>query len=179
MAKGWKQAFDDPIPLPNGRQLVTLQDAANYIMKLKRAEQKLEEWQTATEVLIMAAEGRGPLMHARIGVLRAIHRNEPRVFNPDRKRNALGKAEAEAGRTAMMGRRMSNKMKDHYAVLGIARDADPDVVRAAYRALAKRFHPDAVAGNAETASRFREIAMPIRCSLGQNNERSMISPFLQ
>jgi curved DNA-binding protein CbpA len=58
----------------------------------------------------------------------------------------------------MMGRRMSNKMKDHYAVLGIARDADPDVVRAAYRALAKRLHPDAVAGNAETASRFREIS---------------------
>jgi hypothetical protein len=31
-------------------------------MKLKKAEQELEEWQTATEALIMAAEGRGPLM---------------------------------------------------------------------------------------------------------------------
>jgi curved DNA-binding protein CbpA len=48
--------------------------------------------------------------------------------------------------------------KDHYAILGVAKDADPDVVRAAYRALAKKFHPDAVAGNAETASRFREIS---------------------
>ena len=40
-------------------------------MKLPKAEQNLEEWQTATEALLMAAEDRGPLMHARIGMLRA------------------------------------------------------------------------------------------------------------
>jgi hypothetical protein len=62
-----------------------------YILKLPTAEQKLEEWQTATEVLILAAEGRGPLMHARIGVLRALHRNVERVFNPDRKDTHWGK----------------------------------------------------------------------------------------
>jgi hypothetical protein len=62
-----------------------LQDAADYILKLPKAEQKLAEWQTATEALIMAAEGRGPLMHARIGVLRALNRNVVREFNPDRK----------------------------------------------------------------------------------------------
>ncbi len=32
---GWKRPFDDPIPLPRGRQLVTLRDAGNYIAKLK------------------------------------------------------------------------------------------------------------------------------------------------
>ena len=26
--KGWQQAFDDPIPLPRGGQLVTLRDAS-------------------------------------------------------------------------------------------------------------------------------------------------------
>jgi hypothetical protein len=31
-------AFDDPIPLPKGRQLVTLKDAARYIQKLPKAE---------------------------------------------------------------------------------------------------------------------------------------------
>jgi hypothetical protein len=31
--------------LPRGRQLVTLEDAATYIMKLPKAEQHLEEWQ--------------------------------------------------------------------------------------------------------------------------------------
>jgi hypothetical protein len=34
-------------------------------MKLPRAQQNLPEWQTATEALIMAAEDRGPLLHAR------------------------------------------------------------------------------------------------------------------
>ena len=35
---GWKRAFDDPIPLPDGRELVTLQDAGHYITKLPKAE---------------------------------------------------------------------------------------------------------------------------------------------
>jgi hypothetical protein len=38
MAKGWRQAFDDPIDLPRGGQLVTLEDAGNYITKLPKAE---------------------------------------------------------------------------------------------------------------------------------------------
>jgi curved DNA-binding protein CbpA len=33
-------------------------------------------------------------------------------------------------------------VKDHYSVLGVTREADPDVVRAAYYALVKKFHPD-------------------------------------
>jgi hypothetical protein len=91
MAKGWKQTFDDPITLPGGRQLVTLQAAGNYITTLPKAESMAPEWQTATEALILAAGGRGPVMHARIGILQAIHRNEPRVFNPDRKDAHWGK----------------------------------------------------------------------------------------
>jgi len=34
----WSTRFDDPIDLPNGRKLVTLKDAATYIMKLSKAE---------------------------------------------------------------------------------------------------------------------------------------------
>ncbi len=64
-ATGWKRPFDDPIPLPDGGQLVTLKDAADYIMKLPKAEQNLEEWQTAIACLIGAAEGRDFMMHAR------------------------------------------------------------------------------------------------------------------
>jgi hypothetical protein len=62
--RGWSTSFDDPIPLPRGHQLVTLQDAAGYIMKLPKAEQKLEEWQTATGCLI-GARGRPRLPDAR------------------------------------------------------------------------------------------------------------------
>jgi hypothetical protein len=58
--KGWKRPFEDPIPLPRGRQIVTLQDATGFIMKLAKTEQNAPEWQPATEALIMAAEGRGP-----------------------------------------------------------------------------------------------------------------------
>jgi hypothetical protein len=60
-------------------------------MKLPKAEQKLEEWQTATAILIRAAGGRDFLMHARIGVLTALNRNVERVFNPDRKETHWGK----------------------------------------------------------------------------------------
>ena len=83
--RGWKRPFDDPIPLPRGRQLVTLEDAGTYITKLPKAEQNLPEWQTAIQCLIGAAEGRDFLMHARIGMLRALNRHVERVFNPDRK----------------------------------------------------------------------------------------------
>jgi hypothetical protein len=35
---GWHRPFDNPIPLPRGRQLVTLRDAAEFITKLPKAE---------------------------------------------------------------------------------------------------------------------------------------------
>jgi hypothetical protein len=59
-------------------------------MKLPKAEQDLEEWQAATEALLMAAEDRGPLMHSRIGVLRALNRNVERVFDASRKETHWG-----------------------------------------------------------------------------------------
>jgi hypothetical protein len=36
--RGWKRSFQDPIPLPRRRQLVTLEDAGKHITKLARAE---------------------------------------------------------------------------------------------------------------------------------------------
>lgn len=86
----WSRPFDDQIELPNGRQIETLEQAARYIQKLPRAEQEAPEWQAATEALIMAAENRGPLLHARIGMMRAINRHVERVFS-DRKETHWGK----------------------------------------------------------------------------------------
>jgi hypothetical protein len=63
-----------------GRQFVTLQDAATYIMKLAKPEQKLAEWQAAIEALLVA-EHNGPTMLARIGVMRALNRHVEHVFN--------------------------------------------------------------------------------------------------
>ncbi len=47
---------------------------------------------------------------------------------------------------------------DHYAALGIREDADDDVIAAAYRALAKKYHPDSgtMRGTA-SAEKFRQI----------------------
>jgi hypothetical protein len=47
--KGWKHPFDDPIPLPRGRELVTLEDAGNYITKFPKAEHEAPEWQAAMQ----------------------------------------------------------------------------------------------------------------------------------
>ena len=88
---GWQRQFEDPIPLPRGRQLVTLKDAADFITRLPKAEHESVTWRAAIEALIMAAEGRGPLMHARIGVMRALNRHVERAFNPDRKNPHWGK----------------------------------------------------------------------------------------
>ena len=48
--------------------------------------------------------------------------------------------------------------KDYFAVLGLSPHADPDVVKAAYRALAKKYHPDRQSGS-ESAGRdkFHEL----------------------
>ncbi len=74
-----------------GRQLLTLKDAANYITKLPKAEQQLEEWQTAVHCLIGAAEGRDFNTHARVGMLRVLNRHVERVFNLSRKEPHWGK----------------------------------------------------------------------------------------
>jgi hypothetical protein len=89
--RGWKRRFEDPIPLPRGRHLVTLEDAAEYIQKLPEAEQLLEEWQAAVEALLLVVELNGPTMMARIGILRALNRHVERTFNSSRKDTHWGK----------------------------------------------------------------------------------------
>ena len=93
----WSQRFNDPIPLPKGRQLVTLKDAGNYITKLPKAEHKVAEWQAAMEALILVATSGGPTMFARIGVMRALNRGHVREFDSTRKDTHWGQAEAEEG----------------------------------------------------------------------------------
>jgi hypothetical protein len=70
----WSTPFDEPIRLRGGAKLTTLQQAADYIMKLPGDVQQQERWQIAVENLINAAEtGGGWLMFARIGVMRALN----------------------------------------------------------------------------------------------------------
>jgi hypothetical protein len=87
----WQREFDDPIVLPNGPMLITLRDAANYIIKLPKAEHDAPERQAAMAALILVAEKGGPTMLARIGVMRALNRHVERVFNPSGKTKHWGK----------------------------------------------------------------------------------------
>jgi hypothetical protein len=79
--KGWQRRFDEPILLPFGRKLITLQDAGTHITKLPKAVHEAAEWQAAMEALILVATLGGATMFARTGVMRALNRNVERTFN--------------------------------------------------------------------------------------------------
>jgi hypothetical protein len=81
----WSTEFEDPIP-----GMITLRDAADQILQLPKATQQLPHWHAALEALIMAAEGHGPLLHARVGMLRAMSHGTQRIFS-DRKETHWGK----------------------------------------------------------------------------------------
>jgi hypothetical protein len=86
----WDRPFDQPVPLPSGAPARTLRDAANYIKNLSKAEHDSPEWRLAVHMLIEAAEDRGPMFFARMGILRATNRSIERVFDPSRKATHWG-----------------------------------------------------------------------------------------
>jgi hypothetical protein len=71
--------------LPGERPARTLRDAGNYIRELPQSERDTPEWRLAVQMLIDAAEDRGPLLFAKMGMVRAINRMAGRPFNPDPK----------------------------------------------------------------------------------------------
>ena len=81
----WTREFDEPIPVPKGRRLVTLRDAGDYVAKLPKAKHMTAEWQAAMLALMLVVDLNGPTMMARIGIMRALNRHTERVFNSDRK----------------------------------------------------------------------------------------------
>jgi hypothetical protein len=74
-ASGWSRRFDEPIPLPDGRELKTLKDAGTYITKLPKAEHEAPEWLAAAQALLLVAERGGPTMLARM--MRALIAGKP------------------------------------------------------------------------------------------------------
>jgi hypothetical protein len=83
----WSTPFPDPIPLPDGRQLVTLKDAAVYIQKLPKAQHRLPHWQDAGVHLIKAAEGSPAwLMFAGMFMRRALRVEKPQPEKQPRRK---------------------------------------------------------------------------------------------
>src|SRR5260370_37060837 len=52
---------------------------------------------------------------------------------------------------------MAVKFKDYYDVLGVPRTATEDEIRAEYRKLARKHHPDVNPGNKSAEDKFKEI----------------------
>ena len=52
--------FEEPVPLPGGKQARTLGEAAGYVLKLRAAEKAHERWQNAADALRLVAEHKGP-----------------------------------------------------------------------------------------------------------------------
>jgi molecular chaperone DnaJ len=53
---------------------------------------------------------------------------------------------------------MAGTKRDYYEVLGVAREADAEEIKRAYRKLAMQYHPDRNVGDAEAERRFKEAA---------------------
>jgi hypothetical protein len=87
----WERPFDQPVPLPNAPPARTLREAANYIKKLPGSERDTPECRLAIQMLIDAAEDRGPMLFAKMGIHRAFYRNAaripfPKASNSDRRK---------------------------------------------------------------------------------------------
>jgi hypothetical protein len=87
----WTRKFDEPIPVPKGRRLVTLRDAGDYVAKLPKAKHMTAEWQAAMLALMLVVDLNGPTMMARIGIMRALNRGYVREFDSSRKDTHWGK----------------------------------------------------------------------------------------
>ncbi len=125
----WSRRFENPIPLPDGRTLRTLRDAASYLMALPGKTRQSDEWQAAIEALLMAAENRGPLMHARIGMLRALNRNVERTFN-------------SSGRDTHWGKRKLKKdQRRWFGSIEWFKENDPEGVAFGYEVLGNEARP--------------------------------------
>ena len=53
---------------------------------------------------------------------------------------------------------MAEQKRDYYEVLGVDRGADEGAIKKAYRALAKKYHPDMNPGDKEAEKKFKEAS---------------------
>ncbi|MCL2375244.1 MAG: J domain-containing protein [Firmicutes bacterium] len=69
-------------------------------------------------------------------------------------------------------------IRNHYKVLGLDYSATDRDIREAYRALAKKYHPDVNQGDAEAAAKFRDVSDAYDC-LRDHDQRAMHDVLLE
>jgi hypothetical protein len=85
----WDQRFFDPIMLPGQKRLLTLRDAAQYIIKLPKAERELPQLKTAIECLMLVGEHGNDPMVPRIAMMKALRRHhQPKASSAPRRKRA-------------------------------------------------------------------------------------------
>jgi hypothetical protein len=92
----WDRPFAQPVPLPKGPPAQTLRDAADYIRNLPQSERDRQEWRLAIQMLIDAAEDRGPMLFARMGIVRALEASVQTTLSPEQPVPAKLKTDRDA-----------------------------------------------------------------------------------
>jgi len=69
----WSARLSQPIVTPDGKRLVTLADAHEFVLAQPESNQKRTAWQTATKLLIAAAERGGDIKAATAQVRIALY----------------------------------------------------------------------------------------------------------
>ena len=87
----WDRPFAQPVPLPKGPPAQTLRHAADYIRSLSPPERERQEWRLAIQMLIDAAEDRGPMLFAWMGIVRALEANIEETLDTERQSLRRGK----------------------------------------------------------------------------------------
>jgi hypothetical protein len=81
----WSAALGDPITI-DGDPLVTLSDAAQYLMAVAPSDRRSREWLEAVESVLLAAERAGPMEDAKVDMLRLVkllgHKKLQKVESP-------------------------------------------------------------------------------------------------
>jgi hypothetical protein len=90
----WDRPFAQPVPLPKGPPAQTLRHAADYIRSLPAPKRESQEWRLAIQMLIDAAEDRGPMLFAWMGIVRALEANIEEALDTERRSLRRGKPKA-------------------------------------------------------------------------------------
>lgn len=70
-------------------------------------------------------------------------------------------------------------MKDYYAVLGVNRDASQQQIKAAYRSLSKKHHPDLSDGSEKSDAIFKDVQEAHRVLKDESSRQSYDAKWAQ
>ena len=73
---------------------------------------------------------------------------------------------------------MAESKRDYYEVLGVDKNADDSAIKKAYRALAKKYHPDANPNNPDAEKKFKEAGEAYAVLSDPEREDSMTNSVM-